>query len=214
MGNLIKGVAKLQGTATLEKLQKLEFSAKLHKQHSNIDFKILSVHEFEVVIEVRQRKAPNGIHFEANRLIEIAKEWLDPYVSQIVHARPRPYTVPIVDMVDSEWILKKMHQLRVPLKVICIETGVDKTTMSAYINGLKPLSQTVKSMFFYYFGLKEIGGLFESKYNSTSGASTYFLNVIPNSIIEEYRIKMERETGKQHEIVEHSEGYTVKEKAQ
>lgn len=151
MENVIKGVAKLQGIVTQDQLEKLEFGAKLHKRHSRVEFKILSAGEHEIIIESRQGKSPNGNHFEASRLIEIAKEWIDPFVEQVVHVRPKAYIQAVVDIVNSEWILKEMLRYHISLKQLCVDTGVDKTSMSAYVNGHKPLSQTVKSMFYYYF---------------------------------------------------------------
>jgi len=151
MENVIKGVAKLQGIVTPEQLEKLEFGAKLHRRHSRIEFKIISAAEDEIIVEVRQGKSPNGNHFEAARLIEITREWISPFADQIVHVRPIVYKAAVVDVVNSDWILAEMQRNKISLKKLCSDTGVDKTSMSAYVNGLKPLSQTVKSMFYYYF---------------------------------------------------------------
>lgn len=156
MENLIKRVAKLQGIATPQQIEILESSAQSHMRFSRIDFKILKADQNELIIEVRQGKNPNGNFFDATRLIEIGKEWLQgASISDLkAHFRPIPFVQSPVDSVDSKWILDKMQELKISLKALCADTGVDKTSMSAYVNDLKPLSQTVKAMFYYYFESK------------------------------------------------------------
>lgn len=154
--NFIKNVHKLEELGfTKEVLTKLEYGAQLHNRHARITFKVLTAVPGELTIEVRQDKSPAENYATSKRLIEIGHEWLEPAGNSIrVHVRPVPYVQPPTDVVESEWIKKQMQSLQISSKQICDDTGIDKTSMSAYVNGLKPLSQTVKSMFFYYFKSK------------------------------------------------------------
>lgn len=61
-----------------------------------------------------------------------------------------------IDKVDAEWVSNKMDDLGVTIKSICDETGLDRSNVSAWINGLRPLSKNVKILFYYYFKSKKM----------------------------------------------------------
>lgn len=125
-------------------------------RYASITFKIISVTDRGINVEIRQSKSAAENYFDAKRLVEIAHETWDPFVEGIkVMVGSQPYRRPPVDVVDHLWIHKEMVRTGTRIKDIAEDTGVDYTTLSALSNGDKPLSQGMKAMFYYYFMAKK-----------------------------------------------------------
>lgn len=54
-------------------------------------------------------------------------------------------------VVTPGWIQAKMDAAGIKVKDLSAALGVDAATISAYKNGVKPLSGVVRAMFYYYF---------------------------------------------------------------
>jgi hypothetical protein len=133
--------------------ENLNKSAGLYAANSNITFKVLKVDGKELVVEVRQGKNQKDKYLDTSELIDRAKKLFNHfYPDHDVHVRPKPYQRPPADNVTPDWIQKRMNDRGISLKQIEGATGVDKTNLSAWINGKRPMSQPVKAMF--YFMLK------------------------------------------------------------
>jgi len=133
-------------------IEKMNYAAVMHRKHSRITFKIVEYSATEIIIRVVQDKNPNGNQFEQKRLIEIVHETFDQFFpGRKIKVHPIPYSESPVDQVDSKWIEEKMLATGTKLKDIAKDTGLNKTQLSALVNGQKPLSQVTKALFYYYF---------------------------------------------------------------
>lgn len=54
--------------------------------------------------------------------------------------------------VDTSWIAQRMEAKSLTQVEVSRQTGIDKSNISAWISGLRPMSKIVKAMF--YFMLK------------------------------------------------------------
>jgi DNA-binding Xre family transcriptional regulator len=135
-----------------ENLALLEKRAELHRRFSAIEFKVLECTAEKLVVRVVQEKSQAGNYFDQKRLVEIVRETFgDLGAWPTVQARPIPYTPPGPDVVTPEWIQNRMKARGVKVKDLAAALGVDANTISAYKNGVKPLSAPVKAMFYYFF---------------------------------------------------------------
>lgn len=135
-----------------EDKKNLDKSAGVYAANANITFKVLKADEEELVVEVRQGKNPKDKYLQVSELIKRAKDLFGHFFpDHNIHVRPSPYKRPPVDQVDPDWITDRMNKSGISLKQIEEDTGVDKTNLSAWINGKRPMSQPVKAMFYLYF---------------------------------------------------------------
>lgn len=135
-----------------EDISKMELAAKLHRQHSNLRFKIVDYQKQKVIIQVVQEKSSTGIYHSQKRLIEIVHETFDRFFEGskvLVHAIPFNDTP--VNKVTTKWINKQLIGTNTKLKQIEKDTGIDLTTLKKIISGEIQLSQTIKAFFYYYF---------------------------------------------------------------
>jgi hypothetical protein len=146
---VIKNIEALGSLNELE-LQKLEAGAAMHMQYSRIEFKVLEVNENDITVRVTQGESPAGNYLTSKELVNRAKDLFSFYLpGKTIHVRAFPYSVPKVEAVGPEWIQKQMHSKGVSQKTIVEETGIDKTNVSAWITGKRPMSQPVKAMFWF-----------------------------------------------------------------
>ncbi|AMQ00920.1 hypothetical protein AY601_4069 [Pedobacter cryoconitis] len=148
---VIKNVHKLELHYSPEEIAKLEAGAAMHLKYSNITFKIVSIVP-GITIRVVQEKSLSGNYADRKTLIERTKELFSTVTGNlhiVVHAVP--FEEPIVDIADPAWVAAEMLRTGVKIKDLVKETGIDKTNLSAWINGTRPMSQPVKAMFYYYF---------------------------------------------------------------
>lgn len=150
--NVIKNIHLLRDTVAQDDIEKLEVGAHQYKRFGRITFKILSFAGNIITVEVRQDRNPAENYLDQKELIKRAKDLFTGFIPGVtVHVRATPYKAPAVDQVTPEWIQKQMLEYGIKLRTIELETGLDKTNLSAWVNGVRPMSQAVKAMFFYYF---------------------------------------------------------------
>ncbi|THU34239.1 hypothetical protein FAM09_24790 [Niastella caeni] len=152
---ILKGVHLLKWLKeeTIKKMEEVAFSK---WQNSRLTFRFLKVTDKEVTIGATQANLLNGQYLNQKELIQVVHESFDKFFPKqrvLVHASP--YKESPAQKVDSAWIKKKMEQLGIALKDICDDTGMNNTQLSAVINGVRPLSDAMKAMFFFYFKTKE-----------------------------------------------------------
>lgn len=128
----------------------------LQQRFANITFRIVSVSDKEVVLIVHQGETFHDNKFDHKRLREISHETFDDMLStdQRLHVSIKVDIESPPDIVSPSWVSEQMKLHRIRIKDIVTDTGIDKSTISAYINGHKPLSHIVKTMFYYYFKSK------------------------------------------------------------
>jgi len=133
-------------------LEKLEHAAAEHKRFSGISFKIAEYHPKSVVIKVVQSKTAFGQYQSQKRLIEIVHETFDRFFpGRTIRVHAIAYQEPPAAKVDAKWVNDQMLATGTKLKQIAKETGIDYTQLSSLISGIRPMSQTVKALFYFYF---------------------------------------------------------------
>lgn len=129
----------------------LEARAAAHLRFSSIDFKELEASADKIVLRIRQGKSHAANYFDNKRLSEIGKELFEGITDVKIITRPLPYQPAPTDVVTAKWIAAQMEQRSIKIKDLAQALGIDPNTVSAYKNGLKPLTAPVKAAFYYYF---------------------------------------------------------------
>jgi hypothetical protein len=134
----------------------LQKKLELHSRFSNINFRIVSANDSELVLVIHQGESFHENRFDHKRLREIAHETFDDILlpGQKLHVSIKVDVESPPDIVTPGWISDMMHVHKTRIKDMVTDTGIDKATISAYINNHKPLSHVTKAMFFYYFKSK------------------------------------------------------------
>lgn len=152
MSNIIN-IEKLQDLIDDTGMAKLDAAAGMHKKQSNIEFNILAVEDNVLTVATEQGKTGSGKYANLKTLIKRTHEVFDNYLppSFKLEVQPAEYLESPAATVTPDWIGKKMLEKEVRVKQIAFDTGIDRTDLTAWINGVKPMSQIVKAMFYYYF---------------------------------------------------------------
>lgn len=149
---IIKNIYKLVGIVRHIELLRLEEGAKQYLSQLNISFEIVTAKSSALKVKTRQWKCTTGQPAEIPKLISLTQDLFERFVTGVpVTVHPIAYTPAIVDDVEPGWISDKMLNMGITLKDIHQDTGIDRLNLSSWINGLQPISQDVKAMFFYYF---------------------------------------------------------------
>ena len=150
----IKFLNKLSEVLPVEVLVKLDEGAGLHRRFSNIEFRVIDVDDESrmLTIQTKQGKHVAENFADEKMLIKQTKDLFSPalkgwkiYVQATAH-KESPVT-----LVDPAWIQKKMDETGAVLKDLESDMGIEKSNISPWLSGAKPLSQVAKAMFYYYF---------------------------------------------------------------
>jgi hypothetical protein len=148
----IKNIGRLSGILPEAAIAKLEAAAALHLRHSNITFKIVDVSDTEIHVRAEQGKTLAENYATTHTLVTRTRELFGNFLpDRTVYTHPVAYSTPIVEVVDPEWLKEKMLTKGVKIKDIVTDTGIDKSNISAWVNGIRPMTQIVKAMFYFYF---------------------------------------------------------------
>lgn len=99
------------------------------------------------VVTIEQVKLNNGHIRTDKELIEIARHL---YPDKRYKIQPITFTVDLGG-VTPEWIRERMDALSLPIKSLVKHLGITSSEISVFINGKRPMSRAVRSMFYYYF---------------------------------------------------------------
>ncbi|WP_207533209.1 XRE family transcriptional regulator [Desertivirga arenae] len=149
----IKGIERLQGIISDQEISQLNKAANTHKKFSNIVFEIEQADEGELAVLVEQEQNSSGNYANQRTLIKRAHEVFDKVVpgSIKLNVKAQEYFESPTAKVTPQWIEQQMLDKEVRIKQIAFDTGINKSDISAWINGIKPMSQIVKALFYYYF---------------------------------------------------------------
>jgi hypothetical protein len=153
--NTIKNIHKLDqlGLSGKDK-QRLEAGAALHRRMSNITFKILEVTDNAITLSVSQGRHLSANYADKKTLVTRTRELFQRFFpDKKIHPRVFAYEPNPVTLIDSRWVKNQMEDLGLGVTDVVNDTGIDKTNISAWANGTRPMSQPVKAMFYHY--LKE-----------------------------------------------------------
>lgn len=136
-------------------LEKLTHGALQHQKFSRIVFKILSVDDKSIKIQTSQNKSPHENYADEKTLVERTKELFSRFLPDLkIIVNAAPYKENPTAQVTPEYIRHAMTENQIKVKDIVADTGIDKTNISAWVNGTRDMSQPVKAMFYYYIGSK------------------------------------------------------------
>lgn len=149
--NTIKNIHLLDSILSDKDKERLEAGAALHKRLSNITFKILEIGDKSITVRVVQGKHLSENYADKKTLVIRARELFEKVLPNMkVHPQVITYVANPVTEVDSVWIKKHMDKLGLRVIDLVNATGIDKTNISAWVNGTRPMSQPVKAMFYYF----------------------------------------------------------------
>ncbi|GAA5225076.1 hypothetical protein [Membranihabitans marinus] len=154
MKNVVKNIHRFEGLLSDEAYKSLIANANQYNSQSNISFKVLDVDAVDrfLLIEVRQGKNANGQYCDVKELIDKTQSlFSETFPKYRIICRPKIYHKPPVDEVTPKWLQETMTKKRISSKQIRELTGIDKSNISSWINGGRPMSQPVKSMFYFMF---------------------------------------------------------------
>lgn len=185
--SVIKGINKISGYILPEELIRLEAGAALHQRHSNITFKIINCNGISLDIRTEQGKCAAGNYADQATLITRTRELFGKFFPDlIIHVHPVTYKAAGIDMVTPQWINNQMRVYGITIKDFVRETGIDRTNISAWINGLRPMSQIVKALLFQTVKLYAVKDLVKvlSKLQPNAGLNLRFPNYFDKELIE------------------------------
>ncbi len=134
--------------------ERLEFDAKLHKRHSSITFKIISFTDERTTIRAVQNKNALEEYLDKNSLIEktrtIFNSFSDTIKFQNIIVHPVPYEDHAINTISPDYLKKELQKRGIRIKDVQIATGLETSSISAWVNGIRPMSNIVKAMFYFY----------------------------------------------------------------
>lgn len=152
--NTIKNIHLLKDYLDAGQLDKLDAGALLYKRHSAIEFKVIEIDGSTITVRAIQKK-----HLSKNYLTqkELATRTKDLFGKFLPNNKVNVHTIPFeenhISLIDRNWVNKQMMELGIKAKEIERETGIIKTSLSAWLSDTtaKPMSQITKAFFYYYF---------------------------------------------------------------
>ncbi len=198
METIIKNIHLLKSVVDEQSIERLEHGALQYRRFARITFKIIYFKDNTLTIEVRQDKSPAENYLKAAEMIRKTKELFSNIVpmSVKINVNAIPYQDPIVEIVTPEYIRHFMTENKIKVKNLADATGVDATNISAWMNGVRDMSQPVKAMFYYYFRDLEKSKALVEKSNALkevrdiktrSSVETYFSEL--NKTIDAYHVR-------------------------
>jgi hypothetical protein len=148
----IQHIEKLHAVLDEAQIKKLEAGAALHKKQSNIHFSVLEVTESQITVATEQEKNSSGKYANQKTLVKRTHELFDNLLPTAVklQVEATEYLESPSAVVTPEWINQKMLEKGIRIKQIAFDTGVDRTSISDWVNGARAMSQIVKAMFYFY----------------------------------------------------------------
>ena len=153
----IINIQKLSEILAESELLRLDAGALQHKRFSNILFDIIAVDKNVIIIITKQGRNLSGNLADDETLTTRTVELFQPFLPSFnldVHVSPK--LIPPIEDVDDAWIRKKMNKTGKQIKDIVNDTGLNKSYLSAIVNGRKPISRINKAFFYYYFETKQL----------------------------------------------------------
>ncbi|MES2279660.1 MAG: hypothetical protein V4592_26735 [Bacteroidota bacterium] len=145
---VIIGIYRLTNILSSQDILDLEAKAFKNKSHQNVLFKIQAVNDEDIYIQTTQRKNANNI-LDKSTLDSITIELFQSFLpSKTITVNSTPFSFPVVEVVTPEWVNRHLHKYNIKIKHLSKETGIDVSNFSAWINGIRPMSQIVKAMIF------------------------------------------------------------------
>lgn len=145
--NTIKNLRKIKELITDD--TQMEKGAAMYKRHAGIEFKILNVEDKTVTIQAVQHKHFTGNYLTKKELTNRGEDFFKRFLpNYTIHIDAVPFTLHPAQAIDSEWVQSEMAKSNLKVKDLVELTGLEKSNISAWINGKRPMSNIVKSLFY------------------------------------------------------------------
>lgn len=155
METIIKNIHMIKALTASENIIKLEAGALQHRKFSRITFKILALDNNTLEIQTVQAKSPHKNYGDEETLILRTRELFSKFFPDYeIVVTAIPYQENPTEQVTPEYIRTAMTNYHIKVKDIVDETGIDKSNVSAWVNGTREMSQPVRAMFYYYIWQK------------------------------------------------------------
>lgn len=128
----------------------LEDAARAHMRFNRLTFKVKSIDNGVITVQVVQGKNPNGNYLSKNRLVELTRELFGQYFESVI-VHPIPYVSAPAEDVTPDWIVDRVKESGRRNKDIATDLGISGIELSDYASGRRSMSIRVRSMFYYYF---------------------------------------------------------------
>lgn len=153
MQSYIKNLDALTGL-TADQRSLLEARALQHQRFGNIKFTIINPDDRgTVVVRATQGSNQATVYHTEQRLREIVQETFGDVLPKVA-ARVFAYVPGPTAVVSPAWLQARTASLKTV--DMAHDLGIDPAMVSGYVNGSKPMTNTVKAMFYYY--LKFVDG--------------------------------------------------------
>lgn len=139
------------------KMRLTEFAAQ-YRRTARIYIEIVSFKANRLIVWTEQKEAVN------DKIL--TKKELEQRVREMFHGEvPEDWKITVsavnydrrdIAAVNGEWITKNMERLGLKAKDIVSHTGLDKSSISSFISGDKPMSKITKIAFYYFFKYYEM----------------------------------------------------------
>lgn len=134
-----------------------EFAIQYRKM-ARIFVEIVSFNGQRLIARVEQKEAVNDKILTKKELTERVREM---FAGEI----PADWKLTVsavnydrrdIDAVNAEWINNNMERLGLKAKDISSHTGLDKSSVSLYLSGVRPLTKLAKAAFYYFLKYYEM----------------------------------------------------------
>ncbi len=61
-----------------------------------------------------------------------------------------PYEDHAINIITPDYLKKELQRRSIRIKDVQIATGLETSSISAWVNGIRPMSNIVKAMFYFY----------------------------------------------------------------
>lgn len=153
--SIIKGFYKIEPYLDAEQKQDLENYAVQFAKFWRVYFKIITISPEDklLFIQTKQEKKPTDTpYFTKKELVDKTREHLQPFfVGYTLRISATEYTQSKSDIITPDYLKKELQKQKIRIKDIANNTGIEMSNLSAWVNGIRPMSNIVKNMFYYYF---------------------------------------------------------------
>ena len=153
-GDFIKGFHKISDLLTETQKTDIENYAYQYAKFHRVYFKVLKVDDEnkKIIVQAKQNKHSfTNPYFTEQELMEKTKKlFLGFFNGYTINTHPVIYVESKSEIITPEYLKKELQKKKLRIKDIQIDTGLETSNLSAWINGIRPMSNIVKNMFYYY----------------------------------------------------------------
>jgi len=154
--NAIKFISRLSPYFNAQVLDRLNGAATTTADAHNLTFKVMEASLLETTNVLKiyvQTEQLRGEKLDQAKLTDITRRMFNKndFKNIIIEVKGIPYTRSNINVIDAEWVANKLKRSEVTIKNMADDTGIDKTNLSAWVTGSRPMSQPVRALMHYYF---------------------------------------------------------------